>query len=83
MALALGRLGQVPCRPAMSIRPRRSTAPHSGRQLEKRGVVFKDAPHLIAAMPDHDLWMAFFDDPDGNALALMREAPKSYQPPRG
>ena len=46
------------------------------KELMNRGVVFKDAPHLI------DLWMTFFDDPDGNGLALMMEAPKSYQPPR-
>jgi methylmalonyl-CoA/ethylmalonyl-CoA epimerase len=29
--------------------------------------------HLIAKMPDHELWMAFFRDPDGNLLALMSE----------
>jgi predicted enzyme related to lactoylglutathione lyase len=30
-------------------------------------------PALIAKMPDHDLWMAFFKDPEGNTLALMEE----------
>ena len=29
-------------------------------------------------MDDHDLWMAFFTDPDGHTLALMQEAPKGY-----
>jgi hypothetical protein len=29
-------------------------------------------------MDDHDLRMAFFDDPDGNTLALMQEAPKGF-----
>jgi len=24
-------------------------------------------------MPDHELWMAFFRDPDRNLLALMEE----------
>jgi methylmalonyl-CoA/ethylmalonyl-CoA epimerase len=24
-------------------------------------------------MPDHDLWLAFLKDPDGNALGLMSE----------
>jgi hypothetical protein len=24
-------------------------------------------------LPDHDLWMAFFRDPDRNLLALMSE----------
>jgi methylmalonyl-CoA/ethylmalonyl-CoA epimerase len=50
------------------------------RELEARGVRFKDQPHLIAPLEDHDLWMTFFDDPDGNALALMMEAPKGFKP---
>ena len=42
-------------------------------ELKRRGVAFVGAPHLIAPMEDHDLWMAFFRDPDGNPLALMSE----------
>ena len=49
------------------------------REFSKRGVVFNDTPHLIASMEDHDLWMAFFNDPAGNTLALMHEAPKGYE----
>ena len=30
-------------------------------------------PHLIAKMPDHDLWMAFVEDGEGNLLGLMSE----------
>jgi methylmalonyl-CoA/ethylmalonyl-CoA epimerase len=41
--------------------------------LKARGVPFVDEPHLIAKMPDHELWMCFFNDPDGNTLALMEE----------
>ena len=41
--------------------------------LRERGVAFEQAPELVAKMPDHDLWMAFFRDPDGNLLALMCE----------
>jgi methylmalonyl-CoA/ethylmalonyl-CoA epimerase len=41
--------------------------------LRARGVAFTDEPHLIAKMPDHELWMTFFKDPDGNVLALMSE----------
>ena len=41
--------------------------------LSERGVSFRGEPHLIAKMPDHDLWMAFFDDTEGNTLALMCE----------
>jgi methylmalonyl-CoA/ethylmalonyl-CoA epimerase len=41
--------------------------------LSARGVTFEAKPHLIAKLPDHDLWMAFFRDPDDNLLALMSE----------
>jgi len=51
--------------------------------LAERGVEFAGPPHLVAKMPDHDLWMAFFTDPDGHALALMQEAPKGYAPALG
>jgi methylmalonyl-CoA/ethylmalonyl-CoA epimerase len=42
-------------------------------QLGERGVAFLDKPHLIARMPDHELWMSFFKDSEGNTLALMAE----------
>jgi methylmalonyl-CoA/ethylmalonyl-CoA epimerase len=41
--------------------------------LSRRGVTVEAKPHLIARMTDHELWMAFFRDPDGNAFALMSE----------
>jgi len=41
--------------------------------LKERGVEFVDTPHLIAKMPDHDLWMVFLKDPDGNTLGVMCE----------
>lgn len=37
------------------------------------GAEFVDKPHLIAKMPDHELWMTFFKDTEGNTLALMSE----------
>lgn len=45
----------------------------SSDALKGRGVNFISDPHLIAKMPDHDLWMAFFKDPDENTFALMCE----------
>ena len=51
-------------------------------ELERWGVRFGSPPHLIAPMEDHDLWMAFFEDPDGHTLAVMQEAPKGYVPPK-
>ena len=47
---------------------------HAARDaLAGRGVPFDDEPHLIAKMPDHELWMAFFDDGEGNTHGLMQE----------
>ena len=41
--------------------------------LQDNGVEFLGAPHMIVKMPDHELWMAFFKDGEGNTLALMHE----------
>lgn len=46
--------------------------------LRKRGAEFIDAPHLIAKLQDHDLWMVFLRDPEGNTLALMSEVRTSH-----
>ena len=43
------------------------------REFRDRGVAFRDEPRLIAKMPDHELWMAFFNDGEGNTHALMQE----------
>lgn len=43
--------------------------------LTARGATFVDTPHLVARMPDHELWMVFLHDPDQNILALMSEVP--------
>jgi methylmalonyl-CoA/ethylmalonyl-CoA epimerase len=41
--------------------------------MKAQGVKFEDEPHMIARMPDHDLWMTFFRDSETNLLALMSE----------
>ncbi len=43
------------------------------RGMKEKGVRFEDEPHMIARMPDHDLWMTFFRDSEDNVLALMSE----------
>ena len=43
--------------------------------LAERDVIFLQAPHRVARMPDHELWMAFLKDPDGHTLGLMSEVP--------
>ena len=41
--------------------------------LLSRGVVFERPPHVVHRYPGGELWLAFFHDPEGNALALMSE----------
>lgn len=41
--------------------------------LASANVEFVQTPHLVARMPDHDLWLAFFRDPDQNVIGLMSE----------
>jgi len=43
------------------------------KTLVSRGVAFRREPHLIARLPDREVWMAFFNDTEGNTLALMAE----------
>lgn len=42
-------------------------------RMKSDGATFEDEPHLIARMPDHELWMCFFRDTEGNLLGLMSE----------
>ena len=41
--------------------------------MKARGVTFVQGAHLIAKLPDREVWLAEFKDPDGNPLALMSE----------
>lgn len=42
-------------------------------RLRGRNVAFEAPARMIAKMPDHELWMAFFRDSEGNLLGLMSE----------
>ena len=37
------------------------------------GVSFEGEPHRIAKLPDREIWMAFFRDPEQNLMALISE----------
>ncbi len=43
------------------------------QEVLARGAAEEEGPHKIADMPDHELWMAFVRDPDGNPVGLMEE----------
>jgi methylmalonyl-CoA/ethylmalonyl-CoA epimerase len=43
------------------------------KALTENGARKVGEPHLIARMPDHELWLAEFRDSEGNFCALMEE----------
>lgn len=43
------------------------------QEVTNRGATPEGPPHRVAKMPDHELWMAFVRDPDGNLVGLMEE----------
>lgn len=47
------------------------TATHSA--MVAKGATNERAPQLTAKMPDHELWIGFLRDPDGNLVGLMEE----------
>ena len=42
-------------------------------RLVERKVKTESEPHLVAKMPDHDLWLAEFRDSEGNLMSFMSE----------
>lgn len=44
-------------------------------ELEGRAVEFLQGPHRIAELGDVEIWMAFFEDTEGNTLAITSEKP--------
>jgi methylmalonyl-CoA/ethylmalonyl-CoA epimerase len=42
-------------------------------QMKARGVRFIDEPHVVAKLPDREVWVTAFHDGEGNTLALMSE----------
>src|SRR5437879_3752450 len=59
--------------PASVIYYKVADLPAAHTALVAQNVQFDAPPHLIAKMPDHDLWMAFLRDSEGNLLGLMSE----------
>ena len=41
--------------------------------LKERGVEFTSEPHVIHSTDNYELWMAFFENPDGNTMAIADE----------
>jgi methylmalonyl-CoA/ethylmalonyl-CoA epimerase len=46
---------------------------HMHDSLRSLGVAFRTEPHKIATLADREVWLAEFEDSEGNTLALMSE----------
>jgi len=46
------------------------------RSLVAKGVKTEGEPHIVAPMPDHDLWISAYRDSENNYFALMSEVPR-------
>ena len=45
--------------------------------LQAAGVTFDAAPHRVAQLATHDIWMAFFRDSEHNLLAITSEVTRA------
>ncbi|MBC3766149.1 VOC family protein [Neptunicella marina] len=43
------------------------------QQALDKGATAERAPQMTARLPDHELWIGFIKDPDGNLIGLMQE----------
>ena len=57
--------------PALYFRVPDIQAAHA--RLVERNTKIEGEPHIVARMPDHDLWLAEFRDSEGNIMALMSD----------
>ena len=48
-------------------------------RLEAAGAKVRERPEIAHRDDEYDLWLAFVQDPDGNNIGLMREAPKGLE----
>ena len=47
--------------------------------LKEQKIELLQEPHLVAKMPDHDLWMTVLKDPDNNTIGVMCEMPNGCE----
>jgi predicted enzyme related to lactoylglutathione lyase len=52
---------------------RADSAREAGAELARRGVEFTSEPHVVHRQGETELWIGFFQDPDGTTLAVMSE----------
>jgi len=52
---------------------RTSSLTEDFRALAAKGATVEREPQLAARLPDHELWIGFIRDPEGNLIGLMEE----------
>jgi methylmalonyl-CoA/ethylmalonyl-CoA epimerase len=45
--------------------------------LVAKGATSREEPKVVYTTDEFEMWLAFVDDPDGNHIGLMHEAPKA------
>lgn len=75
LRLALGT-AESPDTPPFIVYYRVDDIQHAYDTLLARGVRGETKPHLLARMPDHELWMAALRDGENNVFQLMSEVRK-------
>src|SRR5262245_29643573 len=65
---------QFVSRPILSLRV--DEIDHVVERLRSHGVTFLADPAMAHEDDRHELWLAFFNDPEGHPLALMEERPR-------
>ena len=45
------------------------------RSFQERGVEIKEPPHVIARLPDREVWLMWIRDSESNLLGVMQEKP--------
>ena len=63
--------GAIGCNSILYFKVSDIEAVHSS--VVARGATNERSPQLAAQMPDHELWIGFLRDPDGNLVGLMEE----------
>jgi len=55
---------------------RTTNIPHAHQAFQDSGVTIHREPHVIASLPDRDVWLMWIRDSESNLLGIMEERAK-------
>jgi len=55
---------------------RASNIPHAHKAFQESGVTIHREPHVIASLPDRDVWLMWIRDSEQNLLGIIEERAK-------